>query len=276
MKSSSAKARALLSTSLLLCSSVSLHAQSEKEIISSQKVTIEQLKSENEKLRKQLGLSNPAPAAKSKEASTSSYVVQKGDSLFKISQKFGVSVKALATANSIKDGKSIYSGQKLTIPKKGSISSSKSTTSTTTQKKSLPDVYKIQKGDTYFSIAKKYGISVNSLMAANPRIKASRLVPGYTVIKFPSKTKTSTVVKKQEKKPVQKKAAAPVVKNKVKETKTPITSPYKEITLVSEMTFGDLASRYGMTTSQLNELNGWNYKSTTKLAKGSVAYVKNK
>lgn len=44
------------------------------------------------------------------------HTVQPGDTLWDLSQKYGVSVEAIATANHIKDPDAIFPGQKLVIP----------------------------------------------------------------------------------------------------------------------------------------------------------------
>ncbi len=47
--------------------------------------------------------------------------------------------------------------------------------------------YKIKAGDTFYKIAKKYGITVDALQAANPRIKPNALPVGGTLIIPPKK-----------------------------------------------------------------------------------------
>jgi len=44
------------------------------------------------------------------------HIVQPGDTLWDLSQKYGVSVEAIAKANHIKDPDAIFPGQKLVIP----------------------------------------------------------------------------------------------------------------------------------------------------------------
>lgn len=62
----------------------------------------------------------PVPAAvalvASSEAQTLIYVVEPGDTLFKIATRFGLTVNDLASANEISDPTVIYAGQKLLIP----------------------------------------------------------------------------------------------------------------------------------------------------------------
>ena len=41
----------------------------------------------------------------------------------------------------------------------------------------------------------------------------------------------------------------------------------------SKVSFGDFAKRHGTTPEQLNALNGWDFRSSLVLAKGSEIYV---
>ncbi len=54
-----------------------------------------------------------------KAAGKRTYVVKKGDSLWLIAKRYGVSSDALTKANNIKNAKSLKVGQKLTIPASG-------------------------------------------------------------------------------------------------------------------------------------------------------------
>ena len=79
------------------------------------------------------------------------YIVKKGDSLYSIANKFGISVEELKTANGL-SGNLINVGQTLNIP-------TKETTNAT--------VYTVKKGDSLYSIANTYGVSVNDLIEYN-------------------------------------------------------------------------------------------------------------
>ncbi len=81
------------------------------------------------------------------------HVVQKGDSLWSIANRYGVSVAALKAANNLTSDV-LQIGQTLIIP-----STSNDNTTTTT--------YTVQSGDTLWSIASRFNISVNQLKNAN-------------------------------------------------------------------------------------------------------------
>jgi membrane-bound lytic murein transglycosylase D len=95
----------------------------------------------------------PQPPAKDKApASTSTrYQVQKGDTVSSIATRFKVSQKDLCAWNDITDPTSLKAGQTLVIRQ--------ASTGWTT--------YKVQRGDTLSSIAKKHGVSVDEIKAWN-------------------------------------------------------------------------------------------------------------
>ena len=82
------------------------------------------------------------------------YVVKKGDTLWGISNQYGVSVTELAELNNV-DASSLKIGQVLLIPIKAGVN---------------PDnmfMYTVKKGDSLYSIAKVYGTSVNKIKELN-------------------------------------------------------------------------------------------------------------
>ena len=105
------------------------------------------------------------------------YVVQKGDTLSLIAKKFGVTLDALIAANpQIKDPNKIVPGDVINIPK--------------APKPPIPPKppvkeYVVQKGDTLFLIAKKFGVTLNALIAANPQIKDPNKISPGDVINIP-------------------------------------------------------------------------------------------
>jgi len=81
------------------------------------------------------------------------YTVKKGDSLWKIANKYNTTVEKLKSANNLKSN-TLSVGQKLVIP---SISVSPE----------VSDTYIVQKGDSLWSIANKFNMTVSELKNLN-------------------------------------------------------------------------------------------------------------
>jgi LysM repeat protein len=117
-----------------------------------------------------------APAAAPSAART--YVVKKGDSLWKISKIQGISLGELTRANSLTKTSSLKIGQKLQIPQ--SVRAEAITTATasvipssadTTTAAPIADaggaLYSVKSGDSLWKIARQQGVSVAAIKQAN-------------------------------------------------------------------------------------------------------------
>ncbi len=102
------------------------------------------------------------------------YVVQPGDTLYRIAIRFGTSVTALQTVNNIPNVNLIYVGQVLTIP--GSGSAPPAATAVPPTNPTLPPpisppttgtTYVVQPGDTLYRIAVRFGVTMQAIAAAN-------------------------------------------------------------------------------------------------------------
>jgi LysM repeat protein len=136
------------------------------------------------------------------------YIVDAGDTLNSIAAKCGTSVSAITSANpGIADP--LRSGQTLTLPGNStsgnsvssSIVSSSSTNTTyttyTTSNYSPPvtynnGTYTVVYGDTFSTIASRYGLSINQLWAANPQIWNINWLYVGQLIYLPSHSTSST------------------------------------------------------------------------------------
>lgn len=119
---------------------------------------------------------------------TKFYVVRKGDTLFNIASRYGVSPAAIRTANGL-SGNTISVGQRLSInaegtPTKRQVVLTKVPEKLQKQASKRPlakaKTYKVKKGDTLFSIAASANISVNQLKKLNG-IKGNSLRVGQTL-----------------------------------------------------------------------------------------------
>jgi len=102
------------------------------------------------------------------------YVVQWGDSLSGIAAYCGTTVAALYAANPGISGY-LYAGQVLTIPNYNYCNCPHDGYGYT-------NTYTVQRGDIFSAIAKRYGVSVNNLWAANPQVwDINRIYPGQVL-----------------------------------------------------------------------------------------------
>ncbi|MEG6614961.1 LysM peptidoglycan-binding domain-containing protein [Peptococcaceae bacterium 1198_IL3148] len=92
------------------------------------------------------------------------YTVIPGDSLWKISQKYNISINQLKKLNNLTSDE-IWVGQKLAVAVDTNNSASNSNT------------YTVQRGDSLYLIAKAHGISVSDLKAAN-NLAANEILVG--------------------------------------------------------------------------------------------------
>lgn len=92
------------------------------------------------------------------------YTVQPGDTLYQISQRFGVSPRRVIADNSISDPRNLPPGQGLILL--------------------TPAVtYTVRQGDTLGSIAARYGVTVQVLLQNNPQLDARpALRPGQELV----------------------------------------------------------------------------------------------
>jgi LysM repeat protein len=110
-------------------------------------------------------------------AATTTYTVQSGDTLGGIARKFGTTVAELVRVNNITNPDQLIVGQKLTVPGTGGSSGAVTAPSTGQGK-----TYTVQRGDTLLSIARRFGLTVKQLQAANNISNPDRIYPGQKLI----------------------------------------------------------------------------------------------
>ena len=114
------------------------------------------------------------------------YVVQKGDTLYSLSKKFQLTVGELRAANNLSESDVIKVGQKITIPEAdiGTAAALSSTNSKSISNSTKTKLYTVQKGDTLYSLARKNNISVADLMVLN-NFDSSKVIKIGEKIKIP-------------------------------------------------------------------------------------------
>ena len=152
------------------------------------------------------------------------YIVVKNDSLWLLARKNGLTVDELAAYNNLPANAKLKVGQKIYIPANGKKAlKSKPARKAGAQKgkknaggkkaapakrgKNLPEdgIYTVKAGDNFSVIAKRYGLKVSDILAANPGVDSSRLKIGQKL----RLTASAAAVPKQEKKAAKKAAKTP-------------------------------------------------------------------
>jgi membrane-bound lytic murein transglycosylase D len=117
----------------------------------------------------------PVRQESAKDSGTT-HIVRTGDTLYDIANDYKVSVGALKQINGLRSSR-IYPGKELRIP-------APTQTSASSRAGIEPGTYKVQKGDTLYDIARRFGVSISDLRRAN-NLRTSRIYPG-DVLRIPN------------------------------------------------------------------------------------------
>jgi membrane-bound lytic murein transglycosylase D len=113
------------------------------------------------------------------------YRVRKGDSLYRISRNFGVSIKEIQEFNEVSRGNVIKPGQKLLIPRDGvKLAENPSDKHV---RKSAKLVHIVRHGETLYGLSRSYGVSINDLMSWNDLGPRGMIRSGQRLVIFPDR-----------------------------------------------------------------------------------------
>lgn len=178
------------------------------------------------------------------------YVVAKGDSLWKISRDFGVSLNDLLQANGLTQNSTINAGQSLVIPSDTGGATSVAAPTYSAAPTTTSESYTVVKGDSLSKIARNFNTTVSAIKSANGlRSDVIQLNQSLT-IPVNSRSSTATSSTPQPTVTPTTTYSAP--------TPQPAASDFDEILHV--VAAGEnpsiIARKYGITTSQLMKDNG--------------------
>jgi LysM repeat protein len=123
-------------------------------------------------------LVGPLPVRAAQHQQETVHVVQRGENLTLIANRYGTTPQAIANANNVVNTNLIYVGQRLTIPGGGSAETD--------------SYYTVQRGDTLSVIAARFGTTVQALVEANGLANADFVYVGQRLVIPGGGTATST------------------------------------------------------------------------------------
>ncbi|MFA5689418.1 MAG: LysM peptidoglycan-binding domain-containing protein [Kiritimatiellales bacterium] len=213
----------------------------------------------------------PPAAAAMPSADDQTYSVQKGDTLSVIAAKYGTTWKKLADYNGLTNPNQLRVGQKLNIP--GALSA-KSTTAAAPSSApkaliSQGGTYVIQRGDTLGGIAKRSGVTIAELKAAN-HMTSDRIIAGKSIT-IPKHGTVPSSAAVAETIPATTTAAAPAVETApaaVPADVAPVAvssaAPVYDHILYPGETLNDVARQFGVSKDSIMKLNNITDESTLK------------
>lgn len=198
------------------------------------------------------------------------HLVQRGETLSEIAQIHGTNTDELAALNELKDSGMIQVGQKLRVP-----AESRSTKAPEDKEAHVVrGTHKVKQGETFYSIAKKYGLSVDHLSAANPNVEPRTLRVGQELKLIARQAESQSSVLEQATPAAE---AAPEA-DELHGTQTIMNRrpTVRRVPIDEQMTLQEFAHGHSMDVARLKRLNGLSdarYQPNTVLAEGSALFV---
>ncbi|TVQ78032.1 MAG: LysM peptidoglycan-binding domain-containing protein [Bradymonadales bacterium] len=100
------------------------------------------------------------------------HVVRRGENLWMISRRYGVSIPEIRSANSLR-GDRLQIGQRLTIPAVGQAGGS--------QRQGERQIHIVRRGENLWMISQRYGTTIQQIKRAND-LSESRIMPGKRLV----------------------------------------------------------------------------------------------
>jgi len=164
------------------------------------------------------------------------HTIRRGETFYSISKKYGMSMNGLRKANQNLDANDLKIGQRVNLNSKNSI---------------IYASYKVRKGDSFHAIARKHGISVKALAAANPNLKSRSKLSLGQKISVPSSRNL----------------VAQLISEKVNRKPVRSSSSSKLYVVKKGDSFHSISLKHGLTQTQLASVNP-QIKSRAKISIG--------
>ncbi|MEX2610786.1 MAG: D-alanyl-D-alanine carboxypeptidase/D-alanyl-D-alanine-endopeptidase [Gemmatimonadota bacterium] len=126
------------------------------------------------------------PAAAPPDTAPRTHTIRPGDTLEGIARQYSTTVPALRAANPGLNPRRLMPGRTVRLP---SASTAPTTATPAPERPATPPpaarTYTVRAGDTLSAIARRHGVTLQALEAANPDLNPRRLIPGRTVVRIP-------------------------------------------------------------------------------------------
>ncbi len=166
-------------------------------------------------------------AQKNKTATTNEkneqryHTIQPGETLYRLGQKYGIPPQEICAANPGLSIGNFRAGEVILIPRTQTvqqpIAPEQPKEEKNTAQADIRTTHKVEKGETVYSLAHRYNISEEELLAANPEIKKKKLKRN-SIIAIPYSQRELTQKAEQEKKRIEKEQSNAEIFRKIEET----------------------------------------------------------
>lgn len=132
-------------------------------------------------------------------ASTTSYAapytIKTGDSFWKISNQFNVSLESLLKSNNANENTLIYPGQVIEIPSSGqALKTNITSRGNISRETSKNIVHTVDSGDSLWTLSNKYNVSIGEILKANSDIDEDSVLQIGQKINIPSPKNTTEII----------------------------------------------------------------------------------
>ena len=221
----------------------------------------------------------PAPAPAAAPAPAPTHTVKPGETLSKIARQHGTTAAALVQLNGLSNAALIRPGQKLKLPAQAGAAGASTDPGTVTP----TDTHQVKAGETFYSIARQHGITVDELTRSNPGVNPRALRVGQrlrigagssgAVARDTGETSSASPAPEPRAEAPALTAGTEVISDTTPDRPEIQHPVVRSIRITERITFGEFAAKYGTTTAKLNALNGLNIDPKQTLAEGSELYV---
>lgn len=149
------------------------------------------------------------PRRPSNQQGGSFHTIVSGETLYRLSQNYKVSVRAIMDANPGLSATNFKAGQVIRIPEANEKTALQPSQQQPEEqaipqavKPKVREMHKVKSGETIYSIAKKYGVTEEELLSANSDLKDARKLKKNSFLAIPYHTEAPAV--KEEKEPTDK------------------------------------------------------------------------